>query len=80
MVLAPSQIKPHQDTYEAVVALFGERFHCAEDMSFPTIWAEFNGPLSHSQCYIAGANINYVPRYGAVGHPKSSFIRTFTRL
>ena len=33
----PAQIKPHQVSYEAVSPPTIERFHSAEDMSFPTI-------------------------------------------
>ena len=53
----PPQIKPHQDSYEAVAALFTVQFFNAEDMSFPTIRTNSNGPLSRSQHHIAGATI-----------------------
>ncbi len=50
----PSQIKPHQDTYEAVAPLSIERFHSAEDMSFPTIRTDYNGALAPFNRHNAG--------------------------
>ena len=50
----PSQINPHQDSYEVVSALIGAKFLCAEDMSFLTICTDYNGPLLHSQLYFVG--------------------------
>ena len=42
----PSQIEPHQVSYEAVAPLSIDTFHSAEDMSFPTIRTEYNGALA----------------------------------
>ena len=46
--------QPTEDA-EGVAALIRQRFLCAVDIAFITIWAEYNGPLLHSQCYISGA-------------------------
>ena len=51
-------IRPHQDSNEGVAALIRQRFLCAVDIAFITIWAEYNGPLLHSQCYIAVTTID----------------------
>ena len=76
----PSQIKPHQDSYEAVAPLSIERFHSAEDMSFPTIGTEYNGVLAAFNRHITGVAYDEVVRCGAGGRPKSGLIRTAKRL
>eukprot|EP00986_Skeletonema_menzelii_P014136 scaffold8960_cov154-Skeletonema_menzelii.AAC.3 len=76
----PSQIKPHQDIYEAVALLSIERFHSAEDLSFPTIGTEYNGALAPFNRHNAGVACDYDVRCGAGGHPKSSLIRSASRL
>ena len=40
------QIGHHQVSYEAVTSLTRETFHSAEGMYFPTIGANWNGPLA----------------------------------
>ena len=78
----PSQIKikSHQVSYEAVAPLSLETFHSAEDMSFPTIGAEYNGALAPFNRHNAGVAYDEDGRCGAGGHSKSSLIRTPTRL
>ena len=49
-------------------------------MSFCTIHANFDEILLCLQCYIACAIYDEEGRCGAGGHPKSSLIRTATRL
>ena len=48
----PSQIKPHQVSYANVAWLMCQIFHSAEDMSFPTIGADYIGPLAAFICHI----------------------------
>ena len=57
----------HQDGYEAVATPVRATFHCNEDMSFPPIRADFNGPLARSRYYIAGARHDEEVRCGAGG-------------
>ena len=71
----PSQIKSHQDTYEAVAPLSIERFHSADDMSFPTIRTDYNGALAAFNRHNARLACDYDVRCSAGGHPKSSLIR-----
>ena len=76
----PSQIKPHQDTYEAVAPLSRETFHSAEQMSFLTIRTEYNGALAPFNRHNAAVTYDEDVRCGDGGNPKSSLIRTPTRL
>ena len=59
MVLAALPKRPHQDSYEVVATPITATFHCVEDMSFPTVRTDYNGPLLHSHCYIVGAVHDY---------------------
>ena len=45
---------PHQVSYVDVAQLLQRTLVGAEDVSFPTIRAEYNGPLEALNCYIAG--------------------------
>ena len=59
MVLVVTQIGIHQDSYEAVAPLSLVSFVCGEDMSFPTIGTDSNGPLAASHHHIAGVAYDY---------------------
>ncbi len=59
MKLESTQIIPHQVAYEAVAPLSIALIHSAEDMSFPTIVAEYNGPLASVNRHINGIANKY---------------------
>ena len=48
-VILPVQIGPHQVSYVAVATLIVICFAFGEDMSFPTIGPNYNGPLQALQ-------------------------------
>ncbi len=50
----PSQMGPHQVSYVDVAQLIHKRFHSAEDMSFPTIGTDYNGPSAPFNRHITG--------------------------
>ena len=77
----PPQIRHHQDRYEAVATLIKATFHSAEDIFFPIIPTDVNGPLLHCHCYIAAATYDLAKvKCCAGGHSKLGIIRTDTAL
>ena len=65
--------------YEAVEPLSMERFHSAEEMSFPNIRTEYNGAPAAFNRHNARLACDYDVRCSAGGHPKSSLIRSAIR-
>ncbi len=49
-----SQMGPHQVSYVDVEQLIHKRFRSAQDMSFPTIGTDYNGPSAAFNRFIAG--------------------------
>ena len=50
----PSQMGPHRVSYVNVAQLISRTILSVEDMSFPTIGTDYNGPLAAFNRFIAG--------------------------
>ena len=66
----------HQVSYVVVAQRIRVQLVCAEDISFYTIRAKYNGPLEASDCHIAGVAYDWDAGCGARGPPKWGLIRS----
>ena len=74
------QIKPHQDTYEAVASQLRDKFGWDEYISFYTIVANYNGVLAADIAHINDVTHIKVAKYEATLTLKLTPIRPHTKL
>ena len=80
VVLAATPTPNSGPDHEGVAQLIRVQFLNAEDMSLPTIRADFSGQLPHSKHNNAAATHDWEVSCSAGGHPKSAIIRAETSL